>query len=191
MTTYSIERKSLFEQNPALQKYQRKKLLFFWLKLLFLEAIVISLSVYLMSYTESAIALGICLSIALPLWLLKPQSIFGKTCMGTITEVVGVTRRVTRQKGVAVFYNDMHYRTFIICRVVTPQNRELEFEFPEQFEPVFHEGDTVIKLAAVAYPINLTEHDWVLCPFCGNIMPEENDRCTGCNARPIKLSENS
>ena len=190
MTNYSRERKKLLEQNPALRSYQRKKLTFFWLKLVFIEAGVVLLSVYLMSYTESAIALGICLAVALPLWLLKPQNIFGKTCLGTITEVVGVTRRVTRQKGVAVFYNDMHYRTFIICRVVTPQNRELEFEFPEQYEPVFHKGDTVIKLAAIAYPINLTRHDWVLCPFCGNIMPEENDRCVGCNAISIKWSEN-
>ena len=190
MTNYTKERKKLLEHNPELRAYQRKKLIFFWLKFLLIEAGVVLISVYLMRYTDSAIAVGICLAIVLPLWILKPQGIFGKTCIGTIAEVVGVTRRVTRQKGFAVFYNDMHYRTFIICRVMTSRNRELEFEFPEQYEPVFHKGDTVIKLAAVAYPINLTKHDWVLCPFCGNVMPEGNERCVGCNGRYIKRSEN-
>ena len=189
MTNYSTERKLLFEENPDLRAYQRKKLIVFCFKLLLLEAIVILLSVYLMSYTESAIALGVCFAVALPWWILKPQIVFGRSCIGTIKEVVSVSRRVTRDKGFAVFYTDTHSRTFIVCRVVTPQNRELEFEFSDQYENVYHKGDTVIKLPAVPYPINLTEHDWGLCPFCGNIMPKENDCCVECNANSIKRSK--
>ncbi|MBQ3227301.1 MAG: hypothetical protein IJB43_01825, partial [Clostridia bacterium] len=63
MTNYSTERKLLFEENPDLRAYQRKKLIVFCFKLLLLEAIVILLSVYLMSYTESAIALGVCFAV--------------------------------------------------------------------------------------------------------------------------------
>ena len=188
MTIFKTERKALLDRNPHLKAYQRKKLLFFCAKFLLFEAAVISLTIYLASYTESAVVLGAFFAIVLPWWVLKPQRVFGKTGVGEIKEIVRVSKRVTREKGLAVFYTDMHYRTFIICRMINDKGREVEFEFPEQCEPVFHAGDKIIKLSAIKYPIILTDHSWCMCPFCGNVFPKENDHCIQCNAEPINIT---
>ena len=190
MTNFKKEGKALFAQNPHLKAYQRKKLTLFWLKLLAIEAVVIAFAIYLMQFVESAIVLGICLAVIFPLWLLKPKNIFGKAGIGTVKEITKVSRRVAKNSGPVLQRIDMHDRTFMIFHVTTEAGKEIEFEFPEQYEAVFHQGDRIIKLPAVEYPICLTEHDWTLCPFCGNVFPVANDRCIECEAKPITLPKN-
>ena len=185
MTRYQAASRALLEQNPQLRFHQRKKLGHFFTKLLVIEVIVISLTIYLMEFTESAVVLGICFAILLPGWILKPQLIFAKCGIGTIKEIEKVSKRVTREKGMAVFHTDLQSKLFIVCRIIGEKGQEIEFELPVQYEKVFHVGDCVLRIPAIEYPINLSEHDWILCPFCGNIFPKVNDRCVECNAKSI------
>ena len=189
MTSFRMARKTVLEQNDHLKAYQRKKLMSFFIKLFVIEAIIVLFSLYLKNYTKIALVLGGVLAMLLPCWILKPQQFFGKCGLGRISEVANVSKRVARQNGVVVFYTDMHYRTFVVCRVELPNGRTLEYEYDKCYEPAFFKEDTLLVLPGIKHPINLTKHDWVVCPFCGNVMPCENEECISCGAKAIRVEK--
>ena len=56
----------------------------------------------------------------------------------------------------------------------------VEIELDICYEKVFKKGDKIIRLSGMKYPVDLTPGALLICPFCGNVFPTENDVCVEC-----------
>lgn len=70
----------------------------------------------------------------------------------------------------------------VITLVVEDRGSRNHFiELDAKYDSVYKKGDALFFTSGILYPINLTSHDKVVCPFCGNIFPAENPVCINCN----------
>ena len=186
MRAYQDFAKELLRLNPHLRAYQRKKLTVFWAKFALIELVVVAATVYMMTFdVKVAPALGVILALVLPILLLKPQKFFGTRKMGRITKIAHERRQVYNPKGNT--YASMRDVTILDCFAEDEKGDAFHFEVPKRYVKVYHEGDDVVGLSGLPYPIVLTPHPWILCPLCGGIMREENEYCVECGAERIKL----
>ena len=77
--------------------------------------------------------------------------------------------------------NDFFSRTYMsdVGRIRCISHSKKFFELDQKYEITYHEGDTVMIIAGLDYPVNLTPHGDVVCPKCGGILREENEECPG------------
>ena len=193
MNDLKTTRKRVLEQNPDIKHFQKKRLTAFFIKLIAIEAVVVALTVSLLNHgVIVAIPVGICLAIILPLWLLKPQKVlaFGVK-LGKVVDVKIVQRRVSPNDGRVNSMNRMVTRNFAIFTLEDKNGRTSKLELESQFHAAIYEGDTLLRLSGVPYPINLKRHTKALCPICGNIMPQESTRCVGCDANAVPTFDNT
>ena len=190
MNTYRNCVKAILELNPPLRGHQRKKLTTFWVKFALIELVTVAATVYMMTFgVKIAPVLGVILAVVLPILLLKPQKFFGTRKMGRITKIAHERRQVYNPKGNT--YASMRDVTILDCFAEDEKGDAFHFEVPKRYVKVYHEGDDVVGLAGLPYPIVLTPHPWILCPLCGGIMPQVNATCVECGAERIKLFDTS
>lgn len=107
-----------------------------------------------------------------------------RTCHGIITQAAlsrsydnspdpGVARRT-----------DFDFRLNTSLRLVTPGGRRIRLRFEQKngFYQYYHEGEEVLRLHGLPYPINLdpeAPHGFV-CAACGQIHAEYQERCEVC-----------
>ena len=195
MNDLKTTRKRVLEQNPDIKHFQKKRLTAFFIKLIAIEAVAIALTVSLLNHgVVAAIPVGICLAIILPLWLLKPHKflVFGVK-LGRVVEVKIVQKLVESQHG-WIRYNwalGANHGQFAVFKIEDENGRTSKLELESQFHAAIYEGDTLLRLSGVPYPINLKRHTKALCPICGNIMPRESTRCVGCDANAVPTFDNT
>ena len=194
MNDLKTTRKRVLEQNPDIKHFQKKRLTAFFIKLIAIEAVVVALTVSLLNHgVIVAIPVGICLAIILPLWLLKPQKVlaFGVK-LGKVVDVKIVQRRIESQNGwTGKFLLSMTDGQFAVFTLEDENGRTSKLELEARFHAAIYEGDTLLRLSGVPYPINLKRHTKALCPICGNIMPRESTRCVGCDANAVPTFDNT
>ena len=195
MNDLKTTRKRVLEQNPDIKHFQKKRLTAFFIKLIAIEAVAIALTVSLLNHgVVAAIPVGICLAIILPLWLLKPHKflVFGVK-LGRVVEVKIVQKLIESQHG-WIRYNwalGANHGQFAVFKIEDENGRTSKLELEARFHAAIYEGDTLLRLSGVPYPINLKRHTKALCPICGNIMPRESTRCVGCDANAVPTFDNT
>ncbi len=189
MKDHRKEKMWLLSHNVQLHARRNRVITLFVLKLLLLEGALIALTAYLLSFgIISAIPLGLCLGILLPILILKPKKTFGSRLFGRITKIEPSVRWTSKYKN-AGFLNNMYQKRVIVCTVMKQDGSERQIELDSQYWAVFAVGDEILEIEGINYPINLTPRDKILCPFCGSIMPIANQYCVGCGARPIETKK--
>ena len=76
---------------------------------------------------------------------------------------------------------DMKEQEFTIFSVTSPNGKMQELEMETAYEAFFKKGDQIIRLSGMKYPVDLTPGALLICPFCGNVFPSENEVCIECN----------
>ena len=185
MKHHSNKYNSLIEKNQYIKKYQRKVLLSFFLKLALIEIVIIAMIVLPKNITVYEILFGTGIAIFVPYFLLKPKKVFGGTKTGTIANIAYITHKPPRADRIAVDFLNAQLVSFIECTVVDENEEKWTFKLEQRYDKIYHAGDEVVYPGFVKYPINLTSHEFVLCPFCGNIMPRPVTHCVECGALPI------
>ena len=189
MKNYAKEREALFRQNPCLRSHQRTIFARFFVEILLLETLVAAFALYLWKYTELAPFLWIGLAAVLPWVVLKPQKLFGKVGIFQITDVKLIPRYITLKKGIVTTFADKGFRNFVVYHTVSAKGHKRKFEYEGRYARAYEKGDMLIILPGIAYPINLTARNWIVCPFCGNVMPKENKECVGCGAKSVHTAQ--
>lgn len=178
----------VLEQNPDIKRFRNKRLTVFFLKLAALEAVVVALTSSLIAHgVIAAIPIGVVFGLLLPFLVLKAHKflVFGVR-LGKVVEVKIVQRRVESQNGwTGKSQRSMTSSQFAVFTLEDEQGRTSTIELEARFHECICEGDTLLRLAGVPYPINLKRHTKALCPICGNIMPRESTRCVGCDAAAV------
>lgn len=163
MNTYRNCVKAILELNPMLKVYQRKKLTVFWTKFTLIELAAVAATVYMMTFgVKIAPVLGVILALVLPILLLKPQKFFGTRKRGKIIKIAHERRQIYNPMGNS--YTSMRGATVLDCLVEDENGHVSHFEVPKRYVKVYHEGDDVVGLSGLPYPIVLTPHPWILCP---------------------------
>ena len=185
MRTYQEVRDDLLLVEPRFYKIQKRAVLGFLLWTIPLELLVISFSAGAYLLTPTALYVGIALGLCVLVWRLKAARLIGNRLYGTI---VSQTREVKLRStdGVssrtASSTHRMYQRAITVYTVQTPDGRTQTFEAEIRYENVFKNGEKVIRLPGMLYPVDLNPERFVLCPFCGNISPKENAVCIECYA---------
>ncbi|MBR3893949.1 MAG: hypothetical protein IKJ35_02265 [Clostridia bacterium] len=183
---------AVLAQNPDLKRFRAKKLAVFFLKLAGLEALAVALTAALLSHKiVAAIPIGVVLALLLPFLVLKAHKffVFGVR-LGKVVEVKIVQRRADSQRGWLWGYASMTDRQFAVFKLEDEKGHTSYVELEARFHACIYEGDVLLRLAGVPYPINLKRHTKALCPICGNIMPRESTRCVGCDADVVQTLGN-
>lgn len=180
---YNSRLKTLLRQNPQLTEFNNRKKRFFWLKTAVTELLIIAFGIYIYSLvnTFSCLLFFVCICLLAPM-LYKPFPLFLNKKSGKVTKIFYEDRLVqNHSRGI----KGMHNVTLISLDLTDEKGRVRSLELDKKYERCFFEGDELVCLGALPYPINLTPHDNVACPYCGNIMPAVNKDCMGCNKHNI------
>lgn len=185
---------AVLAQNPDVKRFRNRRLTAFFVKLVAVEVVVVALTSTLIAHgVVAAIPVGVALALILPFLALKAHKflVFGVR-LGKVVEVKIVQRHIESQHG---WIRDnwvlgANYGQFAVFKLEDEKVRISKIELEARFHECIYEGDTLLRLAGVPYPINLKRHTKALCPICGNIMPRESTRCVGCNADAVQTLEN-
>ncbi len=180
---YNNELKKLLRLNPQLAEFQRKRKTAYFIKVALGEVVAIALFAFLYSqfslYSSSNLYVVwiICAVVALLIPLVfNPFAVFKNKKCGKVSKV-NIESRLARSKNNARGVREILIMTMTF---VDKNERVHDLELDTRHEKCFFVGDEIILLNALPYPINLTKHDNIVCPYCGNVMPATNRECLGC-----------
>ncbi|MBE6602675.1 MAG: hypothetical protein E7637_09290 [Ruminococcaceae bacterium] len=181
---YKKIKQELYRQSPRFRQRQTQILIGFLLKLFLMEALIIAFAIG--AYAISPGAGYSCIGVGiLVFWLLIKKSKFFKyRFLGKVTDIRRESKMVDR-KGYA---RSMRSQVLSIFTVTDENGNRLEIELPVPYEKVFKKGDKIIRLAGMKYPVDLTPEELLVCPFCGNIFPTENEVCVECGEPALNAS---
>ncbi len=192
---YKRIRRELFAHSPRFKKLQSKIFFRFAIKVILLELLIAAFAVGAFSLAPTSVYAFIIIGIAVLYYLTKASKLIGTRVLGTVTDINRITRNVTRsgmnQRG-GTFR--MTQNTFSVFTISSDDGNTQEIELNVQYEKVFKKGDRIIRLSGMKHPVDLTPEELLICPFCGNIFPTENQDCIECgepalNARAIQNIE--
>ena len=120
----------------------------------------------------------------------KSIKLFKKQYVGTVTEIFYEQRRAPTKSQVAgsTWATSMVDTTVITLVVEDSRSKNHFIELNSKYDSVYKKCDTLFFTAGISYPINLTPHDKVVCPFCGNIFVSEKPTCINCNVKILHSS---
>ena len=185
MNDYKEICRRLFEIEPRFRRIQRRSLAVFLCWVLPLEALTVAFAWQATKLTPAAPYIGIVLGLCVLVWRLKAARLIGNRLYGRI---VSQTRqvRLMSNNGVssrtATSTHRMYQRALTVYTVQAPDGRRVTFEAEIRYERVYSVGDRVLRLPGMRLPVDLSPERYVLCPFCGNISPKENETCVECGA---------
>jgi len=179
---YHTEWHKLLRKNRDLSETKRKKVIFFFIKCALSELIWLAFSLYLHSRVPTVTCIVFCIVMALILPLVfNPFKLFANDKHGKITSV----KCEARNTGSKNSMRGIREYLVVVIEYDDEKGRSHDIDLPKMYEKCFFEGDLIILRDAFEYPINLTPHDNVVCPFCGNIMPRVNKECVECYKKNI------
>ena len=180
---YETQLKRILRLNRQLSEFQSKRVKLFALKVIISEIFVLALFSYIYAqlvlysqdntYVVWVLCPFVCLIVPL---LFNPYAIFKNKKHGKITKLELDSRLVESKNSMKAV------RETLVLEITFVDEREriYDVELGKQHQNCFFVGDDIIYLNSLPYPINLTEHDNVVCPYCGNVMPAVNRECLGC-----------
>ena len=172
---YKRIRRELFAHSPRFKKLQAKIFFRFAIKIILLELLIAAFAVGAFSLAPTSVYAFIIIGIAVFCYLLKTSKLIGHRMLGTITHITRDNIRVSSE-----YIRRMTDRNFSLFTVTASDGKEATFFLPVPYERVFKKGDKIIRLSGMKYPVDLTTEELLICPFCGNIFPTENQDCIEC-----------
>lgn len=172
---FEDEYRKFKKYNPGIIGYRNKRWIMLFVKWFFLDALLVLLTYVMFDDNPVTTALIAVLAVlTVPFVTLKPQRYFRKQWIGKIERIEYLTRQMPRD-------NNFFSRSYMVQveRIVCHSHGKRSFELDQKYEMTYHVGDTVMSIAGLDYPINLTPHGDVVCPKCGGILREENEECPG------------
>jgi len=188
---YKIIKRNLLQKCPRLKAQQRKRIFWFLFKLLLVEALIAFLSWKSIHALSAAPYIGAGIGAVALIFLLWKSKLINTRIYGTVTAIQHEMLGVNRYGGVVRHATDMMLKEFTIFVVTAPNGRKRKIKMELFYEKAFKKGDRIILLSGMKYPVDLTPEELLICPFCGNIFPTENEVCIGCgepalNAKAIE-----
>ncbi|MBE6593032.1 MAG: hypothetical protein E7642_03455 [Ruminococcaceae bacterium] len=191
MKTFKEEKAKLKAECPQLfQKIDNsiKKAI---IRSVLVELLIVAIAYILLVPKYLTIFIITCLSgVILSLIISKSIKLFKKQYVGTVTEIFYEQRRVpTKSQAAGSTSATSMVDTTVITLVVEDSRSKNHFiELHSKYDSVYKKCDTLFFTAGISYPINLTPHDKVVCPFCGNIFVSEKPTCINCNVKILHSS---
>ena len=183
---YKKEAEALLRNSPSLAKIRKKRIFKLFFKMSLVEIAILGLTGYLY-YSTHQIALAV-VGVGLALFALykiaDPRKNFKRRC-GRVTEIKFFQTRVVNKNGFMNSYTAMMDAVVLIVSLEAANGRRYKLELENRFQDVIREGDVLIQLPGIPYFINKTPCDLVVCPYCGNMMPKENEDCIGCGRENV------
>ena len=179
---YQTEWNKILRKNRAISEIKKKKITFFFIKCALFELLWLAFSLYLYSRIPEIASIVFCIVIALLIPLIfNPFKTFANDKHGKITSVK-CEERIAKSKN-----SIKGIRTYlaIVIEYTDEKGNIRSIELPKAYEKCFFNGDLILLRDTFEYPFNLTPHDNIVCPFCGNIMPRINKECVECYNKNI------
>lgn len=174
---YKRIRRELFTLNPQFRKLQTRAFLGFFLKILLMESLMAAFTVGTYVITPKGAVTFPIIGIILLVIVLAKSKFWGWRTYGEITDITR-TSRLNPLKGK---FGVIREKPISIFTVTDSDGNAANIELDTHYEKVFQKGDKIIRLSGMLYPVNLTPEALLICPFCGNVFPSENEVCIECN----------
>ena len=189
MKSWREYEKNLECEYPAISRARKKRRLSILLKFLLLEALAVFLIV-----TSRGGSPVLWLLTLVPVLLAKPHKAFlggyvGRVCRRdffVIRKVKGIgtgrwgSKNVGRAGAVSM----------MTLSVMDEKGRIRRIDLPQRYQDLFLEGDALLVLSGLPYPIILSKKEKAFCPLCGTLTPYETGFCGGlCGMPLLELSE--
>ncbi len=198
MDTYEKHYKEFRTNNEHLFIYRRKRRTKLFIKIALLEAFIIFFAVAGASVDlKKAIIFSAVCAVILPFFLFDPQDYFKKPFIGKIIGEKYMMRYVF-PKGViygthrvpGVKYG---FKSFIRYTVKDEIGCTYHFTLPQEYKAVYRNGDTVMRISGLDYPVCFTKRKHTVCMKCGALFIPHKDTCDAlwCGAPlPVIAEEN-
>ncbi len=177
MPTYRQASAEFLTAHPALQRFRMGRLRSVILKMCFSFLAVAAISVFLYWQTPHLAILivggGAALVVAYRVGM--PHRYFGRMC-ATVEDLQCVGKRVNRKGNI----RSMTDALVLVATVRTSDGHDQKLEWPPSYEGAVQVGDVLLQIPGIPYILTVTPHDKVICPFCGGLMPRDNDYCVEC-----------
>ena len=184
--SYKKEAEELLKRCPNLARIRKKRLFKIFFKTSIVCLAILGLTGYLYFSTHQ-VALAV-VGVALAAYALYKTANPRKNLQrryGRVEEIRFFQTRVVNKKGFMNSYTAMMDAVVLIVSLKAANGRRYKMELENRFQDVIKEGDVLIQLPGIPYFINKTPGDWVICPYCGNMMPRESEDCIGCGRENI------
>ncbi len=183
--SYAGELKRLLRLNPELSSFMTRKKVLYFVKLIPTELALITFMIYLYPQaplpTTALFGAVMCLSAP---FVFNPFRVFGNKKYGKITSVE-LEEILTTKRG---RINLVASLNVVACITYTDtKGKRRSSSFNKEYARCYETGDEIIFLSGLQYPINLSPHDMVACPYCGNIMPASNKRCVDIGCKKLNI----
>lgn len=180
--------------NPHVIAYRNRRWGTLIAKCLLLEGVIAAASILLLTRYHSALPFCILAAILLPACLFRPWRYFHKGWIGVVeaNEYEECYENVDKS-WFNPRYNGRHYVTYAHFKAIDDSGRRRTFKLERKYEAIYQNGDRVMSIPGIDYPIDLTVQDKKVCPRCGSIYPSINERCVtiGCGMPATLLDENN
>ena len=179
---YKRIRKELFALNPRFRKLQTRAFLRLFLKILFWELLMAAFTVGTYVITPGGALTFPIIGILSVAVILKKSKFWKWRTFGEVTNIA----RTSRMYPLKAYFGAVREKQVSIFTVTDAHGTTMEIELDICYERVFKKGDKLIRLSGMQYPVDLTPEDILICPFCGNVFPSENDVCVQCGEPAIR-----
>ncbi len=177
MPSYRQAAADLLNAHPDLQRFRKRRLCGVIVKMCLSFIAVAAVTVFLYLQTPHAVilVLGAVIALAVAYRVGMPHRHF--ICMyATVEKIEYIEKRVSRKGNI----RGMTDAIVLVARVKIANGHIRKLEWPTQYDAAIHPGDAILQIPGIPYLLTLTPHDQVICPFCGGIMPRDNDYCVEC-----------
>ena len=198
MNTYEKHYKEFKSNNEHLFIYRRKRRTKLFVKIALLETFIIFFAVAGASVDlkKSIIFSAVC-AVILPFLIFDPQDYFKKPFIGKIIGEKYIMRYVFpkgvlygghRLSGARTKYG---YKSFIRYTVKDENGRTYHFTLPQDYKAVYQNGDKVMRISGLDYPVCFTKRKHTVCMKCGALFVPHKDTCDAlwCGAPLPVISE--
>ncbi len=186
--SYNDHLKRLFRLNRELSGFISRKKALYFVKLIPTELALVCFMLYLYPQAPlpTTILFGALLCLGAP-FVFNPFRVFGNKSYGKITSIELQENLTTKKNHV-----NLAVKLDVVAQITyqTPKGKLRTVELADEYARCYQVDDEIIFLNALPYPINLTPHDMVACPYCGNIMPAVNKRCLDINCKKLNIYKN-
>lgn len=170
--------------NGDLFVFRRKRRIKLLLKIAILEAFFVFFAIMGSSVDPiKAIIFSTICGLLLPFLIFDPQDLFRRPYIGKITGTKYMMRYVF-PKG--VLYSTMHvpggsvkfgFQSFIRFTVEDEKGKKHRFTLPQHFREIYRQGDTVMLISGLDYPVCYTKRKHAVCMKCGAMFIPHKDTC--------------
>ncbi len=177
MLSYRQASADFLRAHPELQRFRKKRLCWVIVKmcLSFIAVAAIAVFLYLQTPHVVILVLGAVIALAAAYRVGMPHRHFARR-YATVEKIEYLEKRVSRKGNI----RGMTDAIVLVADVKHTNGSMKKLEWPTLYDGVLRSGDTLLQIPGIPFLLTPTPHDKVICPFCGGVMPRDNDYCVEC-----------